>query len=108
MQLYLLCLQAKRKPLCFCNTELNGQLIFVPEPLFGHTKSTSISEKDQLISTLNDLNQTCLPIESFLEFGNFMNQNNTLLTEGSLNQYFVPSSIIERWGSAMGILNIIS
>ncbi|KAI3822429.1 hypothetical protein L1987_10019 [Smallanthus sonchifolius] len=94
---------AKRKPSSFCNPEFNGQLIFVPKPLFGHKESTLISENDQLISTSNDMQQTCLPIEIFLEFGNCMNQN-TFSIEGSLSQYFVPSSLIERWGSAMDIV----
>lgn len=79
----------------------------MPKPLFGHKDSTSISENDQLTSTSNDMRQTCLPIEGFLEFGNCMNQD-TFSIEGSLNQYFVPSSLIERWGSAMGILDSVS
>ncbi|KAL8245098.1 hypothetical protein R6Q59_011356 [Mikania micrantha] len=94
---------AKRKPLSFCNPEFNGQLIYMPKPLFDHKESTLISENDHLISTPNDLQQACLPIESFLEFENSMNHN-TFSVEGSLNQYLVPSSLIERWGSAMDIV----
>lgn len=78
----------------------------MPKPLFDHKESTSISENDQSISTSNDMHETCLPIESFLEFGNCMNQGKTI--EGSLSQYVVPSSLIERWGSAMGILDSVS
>lgn len=103
--IHIVCLQAKRKPSSFCNPEFNGQLILVPKPLFGHKESMSISENDQLISTSNDLHQTCLPIETFLEFGNPVDQN-LVSSEASINQYFVPSSLIERWGSAMGILEL--
>ncbi|KAL8216859.1 hypothetical protein R6Q57_023696 [Mikania cordata] len=95
---------AKRKPLSFCNPEFNGQLIFMLKPLFDHKESALISENDHLTSTPNDLEQTCLTIESFLEFENCMNHN-TFSVEGSLNQYLVPSSLIERWGSAMDIVN---
>ncbi|GJX37650.1 tRNA (cytosine(38)-C(5))-methyltransferase [Tanacetum coccineum] len=84
---------AKRKPSSFFKPEFNGQLIRVPEPLFDG--KTSISD---------EMLQTCLPIERFLEFGN--PTENTFSDEGSLNQYFVPSSLSERWGSAMGILDI--
>lgn len=102
--LYLLYLQAKRKPSSFCNPDFNGQLLRVPEPLFGPKETLSISENDQLTSISYEMFQTCLPIEQFLEFGNSMNQN-TFSNEGSLDQYFVPSSLTERWGSAMGILD---
>nr|GEW03038.1 tRNA (cytosine(38)-C(5))-methyltransferase [Tanacetum cinerariifolium] len=82
---------AKRKPSSFFKPEFNGQLIRVPEPLFDGKTSTS----DEML-------QTCLPIERFLEFGN--PTENTFSDEGSLNQYFVPSSLSERWGSAMDIV----
>ncbi|KAK1429554.1 hypothetical protein QVD17_11767 [Tagetes erecta] len=98
---------AKRKPSSFCRPEFNGQLICVPKPLFGDKESTLISENDQLISTSNDMQQTCLPIERFLEFGKCMDQD-TFSNKDSLNQYFVLSSLIERWGSAMGILDNVS
>ena len=87
-------LQAKRKPSSFCKPEFNGQLIHVPEPLFDCKTSTS----DEML-------QTSLPVENFLEFGDSTNEN-TLFVEGSLDQYFVPSSLSERWGCAMGILDI--
>ncbi|XP_076881377.1 tRNA (cytosine(38)-C(5))-methyltransferase 2 isoform X2 [Bidens hawaiensis] len=85
---------AKRKPLSFRNPEFNGQLIFVPKLLIDHKETTLISENDQL---------TCLPIERFLEFGSPINQN-SFSVEDSLKQYYVPSSLIERWGSAMDIV----
>lgn len=95
---------AKRKPSSFCNPEFNRQLLCVPEPLSGFTESMSISENDQLASTCDDMLQTCLPIERFLEFGNPKNHVENGTDEGSLNQYFVPSNLIERWGSAMDIV----
>ncbi|PWA85535.1 DNA methyltransferase-2 [Artemisia annua] len=82
---------AKRKPSSFCNPEFNGQLIRVPELLYDCKTSTSY-----------EMLQTCLPIERFLEFGN--STKNTSSDEGSLDQYFVPSSLSERWGSAMDIV----
>ncbi|KAI3792037.1 hypothetical protein L2E82_05906 [Cichorium intybus] len=90
---------AKRKPLSFYKPEFNGQLLYVPEPLFSCKKSTSISKNDE-----------CLPIERFLEFGNSKGENGTFFQangfsdEDSLNQYLVPSNLIERWGSAMDIV----
>lgn len=103
---------AKRKPSSFCNPEFNGQLLRVPEPLFVRKESTPISENGQLTSTYDKMLQTCLPIERFLEFEKSMNQvengtsfpPNTFSDEDSLKQYFVPSSLIERWGSAMDIV----
>ncbi|KAL7596210.1 tRNA (cytosine(38)-C(5))-methyltransferase 2 isoform X1 [Lactuca sativa] len=82
---------AKRKPLSFYNPEFNGQLLYVPKPLLG--------END------NEMLQTCLPIESFLEFVNSKGKNGTFTDEeDSLNKYLVPSNLIERWGSAMDIV----
>lgn len=95
---------AKRKPSSFCNPEFNRQLLCVPEPLSGCKESTSISENDQLTSPCDDMLQSCLPIERFLEFGNPINHVENGTDEGSLNQYFVPSNLIERWGSAMDIV----
>lgn len=66
----------------------------MPKPLLG--------END------NEMLQTCLPIESFLEFVNSKGKNGTFTDEeDSLNKYLVPSNLIERWGSAMGILEVI-
>lgn len=67
----------------------------------------------------DQLLETCEPIENFLEFENSGNQadkgsrflhtasvsaNASGSDKGSLGQYFVPLSLIERWGNAMGIL----
>ncbi|KAL4555761.1 hypothetical protein LXL04_038389 [Taraxacum kok-saghyz] len=77
---------AKRKPLAFSNPEFNRQLLHVPKPL--------LDENDEL--------KTCLPIETFLEFGKDFQPNGVL--EGSINQYLVPSNLIERWGNAMDVV----
>lgn len=76
----------------------------MPEPLYDGKKGMAISENGQLTSTSGEMLQICLPIERFLESGSTIDQN-TSSTEASLNQYSVPSSLIERWGSAMGILS---
>lgn len=80
--------------------------------------------------------QSCQPIEQFLELKNPSNDTDVesaslvpgvpkdsikslekddvreydgeVLDRASLDQYFVPSSLIERWGSAMGILFLIN
>ncbi|KAM7459462.1 hypothetical protein LguiA_036456 [Lonicera macranthoides] len=111
---------AKRKPLSFHNPQLNQQLLWAPGPLYGHDENTTISENDQLPENLDKLLQACEPVESFLEFKNSFNQlelesssmnvssgvseasDKTIL--GSLNQYIVPLSLIERWGNAMDII----
>ncbi|KAJ9555318.1 hypothetical protein OSB04_009932 [Centaurea solstitialis] len=106
------CFTGKRKPSSFCNPEFNGQLLHVPEPLFGRKEIKSISENGQLTSASDKMLQACLPIERFLEFGISKNHvengtsfpPNTFSDEDSLKQYFVPSSLIERWGSAMDIV----
>ncbi|XP_071708938.1 tRNA (cytosine(38)-C(5))-methyltransferase 2 isoform X2 [Rutidosis leptorrhynchoides] len=94
---------AKRKPLSFCNPEYDGQLLCVPEPLHDRKKSIPINENDRLTSTFDEILQTCLPIERFLESASTTNLD-AFSPEGSLNQYSVPSSLIERWGSAMDIV----
>lgn len=115
-------MQAKRKPLSFHNPQFNQQLLWAPGPLYGHDENTAISENDQSPENLDKLLQACEPVESFLEFKNFFNQlelessslnvssgvseasEKTIL--GSLSQYTVPLSLIERWGNAMGILRL--
>lgn len=113
---------AKRKPLSFRNPVFNKQLLWAPGPLFGYNESTIIvGETDQSQGSLDTKLQACLPIERFLEFKSFTNQEveaTCLLPDGSpevsgalekslhnsLNQYFVPSSLIERRGSVMDIV----
>lgn len=56
--------------------------------------------------------QSCQPIEKFLELnglskaapGTLGKDDDREFDVLSLDQYYVPSSLVERWGSAMGIL----
>uniref|UniRef100_A0A5B7BQF9 Putative tRNA (Cytosine-5-)-methyltransferase-like isoform X2 n=1 Tax=Davidia involucrata TaxID=16924 RepID=A0A5B7BQF9_DAVIN len=120
---------ARRKPSSFRNPIFNNQLLWAPSPLLGHDENTIIRENDQSQESWDKLLQACEPIENFLEFKNPSNQvemessilhtinvstNVTEALEGSnegnesdissLGQYFVPLSLIERWGSAMDIV----
>lgn len=96
---------------------LNKQLLLVPGPLLGHDDNIMLSEGDQSQMNWDKLLEACEPIENFLEYKKSSGQeeleSSCLHTDvsalekpvlGSLNQYAVPLSLIERWGSAMGIL----
>lgn len=81
-------------------------------------------ELDEPQESWDRMLESCEPIESFLEFKNCSDQSEsnfvdttTVSTDsdevldegneycsGALYQYSVPLSLIERWGSAMGIL----
>lgn len=72
----------------------------------------------------NKLLETCLPVKDFLELKNFRgevtsessiplasvseiskdNEERNGSVDNPLDQYLVPSNLVERWGSAMGIL----
>lgn len=106
---------------------LNNQLLSTPNPLFGHENDLLIDEHDQL-EIWDKLLQSCEPVERFLEFKNAINpletessylDTLTVTTDASgeldnnerdrsdgnsWDQFSVPLSLIERWGSAMGIL----
>ncbi|KAL8090072.1 tRNA (cytosine(38)-C(5))-methyltransferase 2 isoform X1 [Apium graveolens] len=111
---------AKRKPLFFRSVVSNKQLVLDPSPLLRHDEDM-ISGGDQLQRNSDNLPTTCEPIESFLEqrcFSDPVNLESSCLpadisksseveeklVSGTLNQYVVPSSLIERWGSAMDIV----
>lgn len=98
----------------------NKQLVLDPSVLLRHDEDM-ISGGDQLQRNWDNLPTTCEPIESFLEQRCFSDpvdlESSCLpadiskspeveekLVSGTFNQYAVPSSLIERWGSAMGIL----
>ncbi|KAH0645230.1 hypothetical protein KY284_033114 [Solanum tuberosum] len=108
---------AKRKPLSFEVPEFNNQLLRTPGPLLGQTESTM--EKEQLLSPeyWDELLQACQPVDDFLVFKTFGNRkdsstysfhaNDSVKSDRSDEEndvYFVPSSLIERWGSAMDIV----
>ncbi|RDX79672.1 tRNA (cytosine(38)-C(5))-methyltransferase, partial [Mucuna pruriens] len=115
---------AKRKPSSFVNECLNSQLIQSPGPLF-EPFDTVVDEDDSSKENRLTLLRSCQPIEKFLELKNPSNDiavesaalmtglsNDAPRTLGknngheyeSLDQYYVHPSLIERWGSAMGIL----
>lgn len=114
--------QAKRKPLAFKHPQFNNQLLWSPGPLYGE-EDTKSSAGELSHDCCNDLIQACQPIKDFLEFKilrNKMDSESSLLlpnvsepseqtdarngcSHSVLNQYLVPLSLIERWGSAMGI-----
>lgn len=104
---------AKRKPLSFRNMTLNKQLVLDPSPLLEHD--------EDMISGDDQLQWDCEPIECYLEHhssNNVVNLESSCLPDdifkssevldkpvsGTSNQYIVPLSLIERWGSAMDIV----
>lgn len=122
-------MQAKRKPLSFRCEHFNGQLLWSPSPLFGHD-NISVTKDDQPEENWDKLLRSCDPVERFLEFNNPSDRVNAetgcLLTKpvavddfgapeeiieedgyDSIGNYLVPLNLIERWGSAMGILVIL-
>ena len=114
--------KAKRKPLSFVNQLFDNQLVWSPGPLFGCDDKVMISQRDQTQESLDKLLQSCEPVENFLEFktpshqpvSGFIDTNSALIDDFEvtsdrhnirpMEDYFVPLNLIERWGSAMGIL----
>ncbi|RYQ82652.1 hypothetical protein Ahy_B10g101230 isoform A [Arachis hypogaea] len=103
---------AKRKPYSFVNEIWNRQLIQSPGPLYEHF-DTAFIEDDLSQEDRHKLLQSCQPIESFLELKNPSNNieaESATLGKGddnvcdSLQQYYVPLSLVERWGSAMDVV----
>ncbi|XVF88153.1 hypothetical protein PTKIN_Ptkin19aG0027300 [Pterospermum kingtungense] len=120
---------AKRKPLSFRCQLFNNQLLWSPIPLFGNDDNTVIGENDQSQENWDKLIESCQPIETFLEFTSKSDQvdmeSSSLATTdvstngleasekfveqdvfdfSSIDQFMVPSSLIERWGSSMDIV----
>lgn len=98
---------AKRTPSSFINTLFNHQLLSNPGPLLDHNANNIVSGCD------NQLPCASQPIEKFLEFKN--NRNSDRIDMGSeyneenkgsdyINQFIVPSNLIERWGNTMDIV----
>ncbi|XP_020220873.1 tRNA (cytosine(38)-C(5))-methyltransferase 2 [Cajanus cajan] len=115
---------AKRKPSSFVNECLNNQLVQSPRPLFEYFDKVA-DEDDSSKEDRHNLLQSCQPIEKFLELkipGNDIADESAALMTGlsndaprtlgenngheyeSLDQYYVPRSLIERWGSAMDVV----
>ncbi|KAA3468364.1 tRNA (cytosine(38)-C(5))-methyltransferase [Gossypium australe] len=124
---------AKRKPLSFQYQLFNNQLLLSLSPLFGNNEKTVIGENSQSQENWDKLIDSCQPIENFLEFssssdqvnmeaGPFANaevsRNDQETSEtfvkgdefdfGAIDQFVVPLSLIERWGSAMGIFIFVT
>ncbi|RXH92040.1 hypothetical protein DVH24_021063 [Malus domestica] len=121
-------MKAKRKPSTFYNQVFDNQLLCSLGPLFGDANAdeTVFSELDEPQESRDMLLESCEPIESFLEFKNCSDQSESNFgdtTTGSTNtegilekdegngycsgivdQYIVPLSLVERWGSAMDIV----
>ncbi|KAJ1434921.1 S-adenosyl-L-methionine-dependent methyltransferase [Sesbania bispinosa] len=116
--------EAKRKSSSFVNEFLNSQLTQSPRPLFEHF-DTVANEDNSSQEDRHKLVPSCQPIEKFLILKNPSNDldvessalmtglsSDTSKTLGedddheyhSLDQYYVHPSLVERWGSAMGIL----
>lgn len=102
--------------------QFNNQLLRTPGPLLGEDGSTISNQGEETQGYYDKLLQACQPIENFLEFkmsGNDVDseaglfrpcisgiteENDENVSSGSSSNLFcVPSSLIERWGSAMGI-----
>ncbi|KAI5669519.1 hypothetical protein M9H77_19372 [Catharanthus roseus] len=112
---------AKRKPFSFRNAQFNNQLFCCPGPLYGHDDTRTVAG-EEVPEYWDKLIQKCQPIEDFLEFKTSISEVDTETDfsarsghsnerNGSahniLNQYIVPSSLVERWGSVMGIHMIV-
>ncbi|KAG4136086.1 hypothetical protein ERO13_D08G257400v2 [Gossypium hirsutum] len=124
---------AKRKPLSFQYQLFNNQLLLSPSPLFGNNEKTVIGENSQSQENWDNLIDSCQPIENFLEFtsssdqvdtetgpfanaevsGNDQETSETFVEGdefdfGAIDQFVVPLSLIERWGSAMGTGSLLA
>ncbi|XP_038884641.1 tRNA (cytosine(38)-C(5))-methyltransferase 2 isoform X2 [Benincasa hispida] len=114
---------AKRKPLSFQKQLYNSQLLWSPSPLLENDANIEIIENHGSQATSDKLLLSCEPICRFLDNSNHHNElsfhdassiprevaleKDKDLDEQdleSLNQYVVPSSLIDRWGSAMDIV----
>ncbi|RXH73464.1 hypothetical protein DVH24_016286 [Malus domestica] len=118
----------KEETLNLSQQVFNNQLLRSLGPLFGDANAdeTVFSKLDEPQESRDTLLEYCEPIESFLEFKNCSDQSESNFvgtTTGSTNtegilkkdegsgfcsgivdQYIVPLSLVERWGSAMDIL----
>ncbi|KAK4485845.1 hypothetical protein RD792_008492 [Penstemon davidsonii] len=109
--------EAKQKHLSFQNVEFNNELLRTPVPLLGYDKIMNTGKIVEADEYLDKLLETCRPIKDFLELetssskvisdSGIMPSNVSEVSKDSeeiSNQYLVPSSLVERWGSAMDIV----
>lgn len=107
-------LQAKQKPLSFQNAQFDNVLLWAPGPILGYEESMVTREEAGSHAYLNKLLETTRPICDFLESSEVITEptlvkisedteeENELIVDPS-NPFLVPSSLVERWGSAMGM-----
>ncbi|KAE8652193.1 hypothetical protein Csa_022276 [Cucumis sativus] len=111
---------AKRKPLFFEKELYNNQLLWSPNPLLDSDANLESIETHGSQATSDKLLLSCEPICRFLDHSNHQELSfydaSSIQSEVALeknkdadeqviepfNQYLVPSSLIDRWGSAMG------
>lgn len=98
-------LQAKRKPLSFVKPVYNNQLLSTPTPLFDDDKNAVSNQSEELKAQYNEWPRECQPISNFLELNH---SGNDTSADSSLDPFYVPSTLMERWGSAMGIILFVS
>lgn len=96
----LVLLQAKRRPLSFERQLYNNQLLWSPSPLLENDVDLETTENHGPQAASDKLMCSCEPISRFLDNSSPHGENQDI---GSSDQYLVPSSLIDRWGSAMGI-----
>ncbi|KAL6544268.1 C-5 cytosine-specific DNA methylase [Orobanche gracilis] len=113
---------AKRKPISFQTAKFNNMLCWAPGPILGPEERIVTSEEAESHAYRNKLLETCRPIQDFLEVESFkgevISESSVMLANVSeipedaggnaldnpLNEYFVPTSLVERWGGAMDIV----
>ncbi|XP_021758150.1 tRNA (cytosine(38)-C(5))-methyltransferase-like [Chenopodium quinoa] len=120
---------AKRNPSCFQYPSFNNKLLYTPSALFGTDDELTTNAPEQIPEIQDCMLMSCEPVHMFLEFDNYSKQDTTELgcsddvncspklcnsaqrldikvgADGnSMDQYSVPLSLIERWGSAMDIV----
>ncbi|XP_042051352.1 tRNA (cytosine(38)-C(5))-methyltransferase 2 isoform X1 [Salvia splendens] len=106
---------AKRKPLCFQKAQFNNVLLWGPGPILGDEESMVTSEEAESDRYWNKLLETTRPIYDFLESSEVILESSlTKISEDieeesefgvdPSNPFLVPSSLVERWGSAMDIV----
>ncbi|XP_075508349.1 tRNA (cytosine(38)-C(5))-methyltransferase 2 isoform X4 [Primulina tabacum] len=99
---------AKRKPLSFRKAQVNSYL-GAPGPVLWSDENVVTSQGVELNGYWDKLIESCRPIEDFLDLKNCVSDAEES-KEGKrpfnnpLKQYYVPSALIERWGSAMDIV----
>ncbi|CAA0838340.1 DNA methyltransferase-2 [Striga hermonthica] len=108
---------AKRKPLSFQTAQLNNNLVWAPGPILGYETNMPTREDVESLAYCNKLLESCQPIQDFLELKDLSCEvdselgimlanveGGNVFVDNISYQYFVPDSLVERWGSAMDIV----